>query len=83
MREELAALEGCTRPKHRRYAEETGSNAGSQRNSPMIAPMPPRPGLGSTRGVPRGRDGGGPQDLRNPPVNPAAPPAPSYKMKVE
>ena len=63
IRDELAALEWCTPPKHRRCGEETGSNADRLRNSPMIAAIPPRPGQGTRRGVPRERDSGGPQIL--------------------
>ena len=43
--------------------------------------MPPVPGQGTSRGVPRGRDGGGCPDLRNRPLNLAAPPAPRYNVK--
>ena len=49
--EELAAVEGCTPPKHRRYEEGAGSNAGIQRNSPMIAAMPLGPGQGTSSSV--------------------------------
>ena len=41
MREECAAVEGCTSPKQRRYADEVGTIAGSLRGSPMIAAQPP------------------------------------------
>ena len=40
MREELAAVERCTPPKHRRDADEQSSNAGSVRGSPLIAAQP-------------------------------------------
>ena len=82
MHEELAALEGCTPPKHRCSGEETGSKAGSLRNTPMIAAMAPRRGQGTSR-VPRGRDGGGTPHLRNLQLNPAAPPAPRYLVTVD
>ena len=83
MIEEIAAVELCTPPMKRRYTEETGSNDGSQRNSPMIATMPPCPAQGTISGVPRERDVGGPPDLRNWPLNIAAPPAPRYPVTAD
>ena len=75
MLEELAAVEGCTPPKHQRYAEERCSNADCQRNYPIIATMPPGPGQRNIREVPPERDTGSPADHRNRPANPSAPPA--------
>ena len=57
MRESLA-MEGCTPPKHRRYADEVGSKTGSLRGSPQIAAQPPR--MGIIKRVPRERGVGGP-----------------------
>ena len=48
---EIAAVEGWTPQKHRRYADEMNSNAGNLRGSRMMAAQPPR--TGTIRGVPR------------------------------
>ena len=59
MREEIAAVEGYTPSKHRRYADWRKSNARSLSCSPMIGAQ--LPGTGTVRGVPRPGGVGGPR----------------------
>ena len=82
MREELA-LEGSTAPKQQRRVACADSNAGSLRNSPMIAAMPPGGRQGTSRGVPQERGfGGSPADHHHRPFNRAALPPPLYHVTL-
>ena len=82
-----SGVEGSCPPRHRRYAEngdEFGSTADTLRGSARIhvASQPPAPRMGISIGVPRD-GGGGPPDLENRPVNPAAPPATRSQMTLD
>ena len=82
MRETIAAVEGCNHPKHRCYADELSSNAGSLGGSLRMQVATQPPVTGTNRGVPRERGVGGPPGLGNRPAKTATP-APRNHVSLE